>query len=100
MPSNLDEKSKEQKSETNLQSIPSLSNLYNSHSNKGSFTDLTNSNSAVFNNGTGVVEKGTIAHINNTNTDQYDDDHDGGFELNWIPQVSSDNYTSGYHDKI
>ena len=103
-----------------LSNTPSLSNLYNSHSNKGSDTTLSLSNSAVFTNGVGLVQKGTIAHGNkhhlthskhpdnnnndgdsehNTNNHEEDEDDDA-FELNWTPQVSSDNYTSGYINKI
>jgi hypothetical protein len=48
-----------------LQSNPSLTALYNSHSNKGSDTTLSLSNSAVFTNGEALVQKGTVAHVNN-----------------------------------
>lgn len=106
------------KSESNkgLSQTPSLSNLYNSNSQKGSNTTLAISNSAVFNNGAGFVQKGTIAHINNTSDinsynsskqndfsnhqNDKDDDNDSVFELNWKPQVSSDYQTSGYYDKV
>lgn len=118
-----------------LSSIPSLSNLYNSTSQSGSSTTLNTSHSGILNNGgTGIVQKGTIAHINNhqkitnpygsttsmsnmsthsnntTNTNHSgsnlrhnhddDDEEDSAFELNWKPQVSSDNHTSGYYDKV
>lgn len=106
------------KSESNkaLSQTSSLSNLYNSNSQKGSNTTLAMSNSAVFNNGAGFVQKGTIAHIDNiSNINPYnstknnesnnyqndkDDDNDSVFELNWKPQVSSDYQTSGYYDKV
>ncbi|ODQ47736.1 hypothetical protein PICMEDRAFT_15647 [Pichia membranifaciens NRRL Y-2026] len=102
------------KNESNgvLSNTPSLSNLYNSTSQKGSNTTLAMTNSAVFNNGAGFVQKGTIAHINNTqhansgaNGDDHhgaedEDDEDEAFELNWKPQVSSDSHTSGYYDKV
>ncbi|GMM48849.1 hypothetical protein DAPK24_054470 [Pichia kluyveri] len=94
-----------------LSNTPSLS----------SDTTLSLSNSAVFTNGVGLVQKGTIAHgnkhhlthskhpdnNNNNNgdskhdTNNYEEDEDEDvFELNWTPQVSSDNYTSGYINKI
>ena len=103
------------KNESNghLSNTPSLSNLYHSTSQKGSNTTLAMSNSAVFNNGTGFVQKGTIAHINNAQPanssgehnhadgeGEDEDDEDQAFELNWKPQVSSDSHTSGYYDKV
>lgn len=101
-------------SNVGLSNTPSLSNLYNSTSQKGSNTTLAMTNSAVFNNGAGFVQKGTIAHINNAqhansgaNGEDHsqgnggeDDDEDEAFELNWKPQVSSDSHTSGYYDKV
>lgn len=93
---------KKQASKSSLKNIPSLSNLYNSTSNSGSSSNLSYSNSAVFNNNAGLVQKGTIAHIDNShlhNNINNSDDDDSAFELNWTPQVSSDNYTSGYHQK-
>ncbi|KAG0674892.1 hypothetical protein C6P40_004477 [Pichia californica] len=126
MSQNIDAlKKSESTQQKDLSSNPSFSNLYNSTSQKGSNTTLNMSNSAVFNNGLGLVQKGTVAHVNknsttsnlnphnnnnsnsnsNNNDDGDEDDEeeedDGTFELNWKPQVSSDNnYTSGYHDRV
>lgn len=93
-----------------LSNRPSFTNLYNSNSQKGSNLTLMTSNSAVvINNGTGLVHKGFAIqkrnnilnndnHFNNNNDS--DTDNDSVLELNWIPQVSSDDYTCGYYDKI
>lgn len=96
---------KKQSLKTSLKNISSFTNLYNSTSNTGSNASLSLSNPDLFNNNAGIVHQGTITHIDNSNThyNYYygnDEDNDSAFELNWTPQVSSDNYTSGYHEKF
>jgi hypothetical protein len=113
--STVEQLKKSDESSSALQSNPSLTALYNSHSNKGSDTTLSLSNSAVFTNGEALVQKGTVAHVNNPikkkNVDDPhaghehyehygDEEDDGAFELNWTPKVSSDNHTSGNYNKI
>lgn len=103
-----------------VSTVSSYTNLYNSHSNTGSVTSLplSNSNSAIFTNNPGLVQKGTTiantdhlrarllheqatavaaahaAAVIQKDTDQSDDDDNSAFELNWQPQVSTDNQYS------
>ncbi|TID28848.1 hypothetical protein CANINC_002252 [Pichia inconspicua] len=106
-------------SEKPISAVSSYTNLYNSPSNTGSAISLplsnSNSNSAVFTNNPGLVQKATTLankdhlcprqqineQVNHTNTtiDQqsHNDDHsdnESAFELNWQPQVSTDNQYS------
>lgn len=121
-----------------LSNVSSFTNLYNSHSNTGSSTSLPLSNSAVFTNNIGLVQKGTtishsdhlkakLTHLSqqqsgaanstperarspadprledhsshvfqhlNHHVHEDESDDDSAFELNWQPQVSTENQYS------
>ncbi|KGK38248.1 hypothetical protein JL09_g2613 [Pichia kudriavzevii] len=86
---------------SSIANIPSMMNLYQSHSNQGSGVSLAHSNTGVYTNGVGMVQKGTVAHHEDPYVYYPNDSKDEDvFEINWSPQVSSDNQTPGFNTKM
>ncbi|ONH70310.1 hypothetical protein BOH78_4695 [Pichia kudriavzevii] len=86
---------------SSIANIPSMMNLYQSHSNQGSGVSLAHSNTGVYTNGVGMVQKGTVAHHEDPYIYYPNDSKDEDvFEINWSPQVSSDNQTPGFNTKM